>query len=176
MAEQVVKEMVEHTQKVDPAHAQEVGKQASAAEKKANLDLITRTLNEIEAKTLSGAPTLTPKEVLLDLSDLKAKYPDKVVRWVNVRAPGVADRRRLDGYIRLPESDGGRELAGEVAVFITSQRLHDVRVEKIKKMNKDRLHAHKAEVENIAEGIVRELRDRYGLRVPIERLLVNEEG
>jgi hypothetical protein len=148
----------------------------SSQEKKATLDALSAALQHIEAQTLSGAAVLTPKEILLDLSDLQAKHPDKHFRWVNIRAPGVADRRRLDGYLRLPESDGGKELGGELAVFVTTKRLHEHRVAQHQKTTEERLQAHRAEVERIADGVARELRDKYGIKVDPSRLFVNEEG
>lgn len=148
---------------------------ATGPEKKAHLDALSAALAHMEAQQLSGAPNLTPKEILLDLSDLQAKHPDRHFRWVNVKVPGVADRRRLDGYIRLPESDGGRELGGEIAVFVTTKRIHEKRVARNDKATKDRLRAHRAEVEVAAEAVVRELRDKYGLKVSLDRILVDEE-
>lgn len=149
-------------------------KPKTGAEAKQVLDALSEALRKIEAQTLSGVAVLTPREVLLDLSDLQAKHPDRHFRWVNIQTPGTADRRRLDGYIRLPESEGGKELGREVAVFVTTKRVFEQREARIKKMNKDRLNAHKAEMENIAEGVVRELRDKYGLKLDLNRILVND--
>lgn len=178
MAEQVMTELTEHQKRnaADAAakKADDAGT-AKRAEAKAELDFLSKELAAIEARTLSGAPSLTPKEIILDLSDLQAKHPDKVVRWVNIKAPGVADRRRLDGYIRLPESEGGREIGGEVAVFVTSKRLHEHRVAELNKATEARLRAHRTEVENTAEAIAKELRDKYGISINAERILVNEE-
>lgn len=145
------------------------------SEKKANLDNMSAMLAHIEAQQLSGAATLTPKQMMLDLSDLRIKHPDKHFRWVNVKAPGKADSRRLDGYIRVPESEGGQELGGELAVFVTTKANYERRVARIEENNKLRLRAHKAEVERQAEAVVRELRDKYGLKVDLNRILVSEE-
>lgn len=139
------------------------------------VDKLKQALDKIEAQTLSGAASLTPKELMLDLSDLKKAHPDKHFRWVNIKAPGVADRRRLDGYIRLPESEGGRVIGDEVAVFVTSQRIHEHRLAELKKANQARLSAHQADVERAVEGIVREARDKYGIKLDPKRILVNEE-
>ena len=170
---------IQQLQGTAPGEAKEKAQDAAAKltpeAKKANLDLLAETLKHIEAQTLSGAAVLTPKEILLDLSDLQAKHPDRAFRWVNIKAPGTADRRRLQGYIRLPESEGGRELGGEIAVFVTTQRIHEHMVEGIKKQNKQRLLAHRAEVENVVEAVARELRDKYGLKVDASRILVDEE-
>lgn len=139
------------------------------------VDKLKQALDKIEAQTLSGAASLTPKELMLDLSDLQKAHPDKHFRWVNIKAPGVADRRRLDGYLRLPESEGGRVIGDEVAVFVTSQRIHEHRLAQLKETNKARLSAHQADVERVAEYVVRELRDKYGIKVDLDRILVNEE-
>lgn len=164
MAETPMKEMLEH-EKAAPK---------TASDAKHELDALTKALNHMEAQQLSGAANLTPKELMLDLSDLKEKHPDKHFRWVNIKAPGVADRRRLNGYIRLPESEGGRELGGEVAVFVTTAKIHESHVAKLKQAHEDRLRAHRTDVENAAESIVRELRDKYGVKVDLNRILVNE--
>lgn len=168
MPEKVMSEMVAHTEKEQP-------KPPSAADAKKQLDELSKALEHIEAQTLSGAPSLTPKELLLDLSDLKAKHPDKHFRWVNIKAPGVADRRRLDGYLRLPVSEGGRELGGELAVFVTSAKIYEHRVQQFKDMQERRLSAHRADVEKVADAIAKELRDKYGIKVDASRILVNEE-
>lgn len=147
----------------------------STSEKKEALDAMTEALRKIEAQTLSGAAVLTPKEVLLDLSDLQAKHPDRHYRWVNIRAPGQADRRRNDGYLRLPESEGGKELGGEIAIFVTTKRVFESRVARIKEQNRLRLEAHRAEVEEVVESVVRELRDKYGMQLDSSRILVDEE-
>lgn len=178
MPDNVMKEIQEHQGSAAGAAkeaAQDAAAKSTQDAKKQNLDLLSETLRHIEAQTLSGAPTLTPKEVLLDLSDLKAKHPDRHFRWVNIKAPGNADRRRLDGFIRLPESEGGRELGGEVAIFVTTKRIHEHREAEIKKANKQRLNAHRAEVENAVEAVARELRDKYGLKIDADRILVDEE-
>lgn len=176
MADQVMTE-IQELQGTEPgaAHAKEVKDQMKDADKKANLDLLGDALRHIEAQTLSGAAVLTPKDILLDLSDLQVNHPDRHFRWVNIKAPGNADRRRLNGWLRLPESEGGREIGGEVAVFVTTMRMHEHNVAKLKKENKQRLNAHRAEVENAVEAVARELRDKYGLKIDAERILVDEE-
>lgn len=178
MPDNVMKEIQEHQGTPTGAAkeaAQDAAAQATQEAKKRNLELLNETLKHIEAQTLSGVAVLTPKDVLLDISDLKAKHPDKHFRWVNIKAPGIADRRRLDGFIRLPESEGGRELGGEVAIFVTTERIYEHRVERIKAENKKRLQAHRAEVENAVEAVARELRDKYGMQINADRILVDEE-
>src|SRR5215203_2047415 len=122
-------EMKAHEQAGAPAAAPQ-----SATEKKQALDAMSAQLAHIEAQVLSGAPDLTPKDVLLDLSDLVAKNPHLHYRWVNIRAPGKADTRRTNGYLRLPADEGGREVGGELAIFVTTKRLHEHRVAQIKKL------------------------------------------
>lgn len=170
MPESVIKEIAAEQVAIKKEEAT-TQKRAEASETLKNLQ---KALEHLENQTLSGAPNLTPKDVLLDLSDLQAKHPEMSFRWVNIRAPGKADRRRLDGYIRLPESEGGKELGGEVAVFVTSKKIFEHRVQKIKDLNKARLQAHRAEVENAVEAIAKELRDKYGMKIDASRILVDE--
>lgn len=146
----------------------------SVSEAKSNLDSLTKALNHLEAQQLSGAPTLTPKDVMLDLSDLKKQHPDKHFRWVNIKSPGAADMRRVNGYIRVPESEGGRQLGDELAIFACSQGNKDRQLANHKRLNEARLLAHKADVEKIADDIARELRDKHGIKVNAERLLITE--
>lgn len=181
MPDNVMTEIQEHQKNPQTKEAEAAGlaaedlkskKQAEASESMRNLQ---KALDHLEAQHLSGTPDLTPKEVLLDLSDLQQKHPEMHFRFVNIKAPGKADRRRLDGYIRLPESEGGREVGGEVAVFVTSKKIFDMRVQRVKDLNKARLQAHRAEVEGAVEAIARELRDKYGLKIDAARILVDEE-
>jgi len=180
MPDQVMTEIAS-VKPVDSAAAEKLGldREAEAsrksAEAKQNLENLQKTLDHIEAQILGGAPNLTPKDVLLDLSDLVEKHPSMHFRWANIKAPGKADRRRLDGYIRLPVSEGGKELGGEIAVFVTSKRIFEAREQRVKDMNKARLKAHRAEVENAVEAIAKELRDKYGLVIDPKRILVDEE-
>jgi hypothetical protein len=51
---------------------------------------------------------------------------------------------------------------------------HEKRVAQFAKLGEDRLNAHKAEVRRDAEAIVRELRDKHGLDISLERFLVDE--
>lgn len=147
---------------------------ASPSEAKRQLEGISAALAHIEAQQLSGAASLTPKDVMLDLSDLKAKHPDKHFRWVNIKSPGAADLRRVNGYIRVPESEGGRQLGDELAIFVCTQANHDRVTAQHKRLNEARLSAHKADVEQLAEGIAKELRDKHGIKVDAERLLITE--
>lgn len=148
----------------------------NAMDKKVALDKMTEALQHIEAKLLSGAPDLTPKEVLLDLSELQAKNPHLHYRWVNIRAPGKADARRGNGWLRLPETEGGREIGGELAIFVTTTRLHEHRVEQIKKLAKERLKAHVEEMQSAAEAIAKQIRSEFGIEVDTKRLFINEGG
>lgn len=147
----------------------------SDTEKKQALDQMSQQLAHIEAQVLSGAPDLTPKDVLLDLSDLAAKNPHLHYRWVNIRAPGKADSRRTNGYLRLPADEGGREIGGELAIFVTTKRLHEHRVAQIKKLAKERLSMHRQEMQAAAEAISAEMRSKYGVHVPVDRLFIDEE-
>lgn len=130
-------------------------------------------LNRVEAKTIPGAPVRTPKETMLDARDLEVKEPDKHFRWVNITDPNKVQTRLLEGYERVPESEGGRSLS-DVALFKQPREKFDERKAREAKLTREREHAHVHEVEQAVEGVARFLRDRYGIRVDPNRMIVKE--
>jgi hypothetical protein len=128
-----------------------------------------------EAKTgNSGAIPRTPKQLMLDARDVEAKNPDKYVRWVNVRDPQKAQGRIMDGYEVMTEEAGGRSLGGSLKLMAIPRERHLERIAANKAAHKLRLQAHKTEMQQLAEGIARELRDKHGINVDAERILVSE--
>lgn len=122
----------------------------------------------------SGAVPNTPKGHLLDLTEVQRKHPGKRVRFVNVANKEKAQKRtEVDGYERVPESEGGKQV-GNLVTMAIPRPVYEERVAKIAKMNKERMVAHNKEVERMAEGVARELRDRHGIQVDAERLVIKE--
>lgn len=136
-------------------------------EMKADLDRLERTTGS------SGAIPLTPKAQLLDATDVQSQHADKRLRWVNTQNAEKAQLRQAQGYERVPVAEGGRQV-GNLALFALSKDEYNRRVADVERRNKERLSAHKTDVEKIAEGVARELRDRHGISVKAENILISE--
>lgn len=133
---------------------------------------LREALDREERKTgTSGAVPLTPKQALLDASDLAKAQPDKHFRWLNTGNAEVIRLRRQEGYERVPESEGGRQVGG-LALFVQSAEKHSQRKEAEAKLHNERLSQHNREVEQAAETLARHLRDKHGLRIKTEDFLV----
>lgn len=134
------------------------------------------TLERVEKTTgPSGAVPRTPKAKMLDNTEWEKKNPDKKGRWVNIMDPQKAAARQMDGYTRVAESDGGRQLGTELAWFSTSRENYDARVEENKQRNRERLESHKTDVRQEIESVAKYMRDRHGVKIDVNRLMVNEE-
>ena len=147
---------------------------ASITEKKAEQKEITQKMEQIERTTgSSGAIPFEPKRTLLDATSLEKDNSDKRFRWVNVNNNERAQARQAQGYTRVPVAEGGRQV-GNLALFSLPREAYRQRVAAIEQLGKDRLNAHKAEVEQMADAVARELRDRHGIHVDAERIIIRE--
>lgn len=136
---------------------------------------IADKLNRVEATTIPGAPSRTPKGQMLDATDTQAKVgPTKHVRWLNLKDPGKIASRQMDGYVRVPESEGGKQLGDEMATFAIPIEKYDARVSAQKDENKRRLVSHKTDMERLAENTARVLKDQHGISVDPRRLFSDE--
>lgn len=143
----------------------------TAQDRKAELDQMISKADRLERTTgRSGAVPLSTKADLLDAREIQERHPDKHLRFVNVSDDQKVQSRKAMGYTRLPSADGGKEI-GRLALFSMDREVHDERVASVKQLNKDRLEAHKSEVEQVAESISRELRDRHGIDIDPKRLM-----
>lgn len=133
-----------------------------------------KKLRETEGKIVPGANVLTPRESMLDASDVQEKHPDKHLRWVNIRDRQKAESRRLEGYVRLPSDEGGRHLGDELALMGVPREVHERKVAAIKKANEERLNSHRDEMQAMAESVAKSLRDNYGIKVDASRILVDD--
>lgn len=144
------------------------------AQKKAELKEMSDKLARLEKTSGgSGAVPFTPKQALLDPGDVVTQNPDKRFRWVNVNNAEKAQQRTAQGYERVGHAEGGRQV-GNLALFAIPRQVYEQRVAAIKEMNERRLSAHKTEVEQMAVSVARELRDRHGIKVDAERILIQE--
>lgn len=135
---------------------------------------IQRKLESQAKKTgIGGAMPRATKQKLLDASDVQARHPDKRIRWVNTINAEKMAGRQADGYVLLTEAEGQRR-RGNLALAMIDRAVYDERVAEVERMNRERLKAHEAEVSQVIEAVAREMRDRYGLKVDLERLIVRD--
>ena len=136
---------------------------------------IQKKLAAQEATTVLGAPSRTPKERMLDASSTQEKLgPEAHVRWLNLRNPDKVAMRQAEGYVRVPESEGGKAIGDEMATFAISRKSYDARVAAQEAENKRRLVAHKSDMEKLAENTARVLKDQHGIDVDPRRLFRDE--
>jgi hypothetical protein len=146
----------------------------TTAEKIADMKAFEQNLAQQERTTgSSGLIPLAPKQQLLDARQIEKDNPDKRFRWVNVHNSERAQLRQAQGYERVPVAEGGRQV-GNLALFAVPRQKYDERVAQLEKTNKERLTAHQTEVERIADGVAKELRDRHGIKVDAERIMIRE--
>lgn len=133
-----------------------------------------QALRRQEEKEVPGLRIRTPRQRILDASEVQARHPDSHVRWVNIKDPEKAEARKEDGYRRLTSEEGGRQIGDQAALFAIPKEQAEQKKRDIKEENELRLNAHKAEMRRAAEQGARELRDGHGLSVSAERLLIDE--
>lgn len=136
---------------------------------------IAEKLKRQEEITVPGAFTRTPKAQMLDASSTQeAVGPDKHVRWLNLKDGNKVAVRQMEGYVRVPESEGGKALGDEMATFAIDRKRHDARVSAQQEENTRRLASHKTDMEKVAESTARILRDKYNISVDARRLFTDE--
>lgn len=133
-----------------------------------------KALREKEAREVPGLKLRTPRQRILDAREVQARHPDKHVRWVNIKDPEKAEARKEDGYQRLTSEEGGRQIGDQAALFAIPKERADAKRAEIKAENTSRLDAHKAAMHRAAEEGAKALRDKTGLNVSAERLLIDD--
>lgn len=145
---------------------------------KTALKTLTDKLNRQEGQKRSGARSRMPKARMLDASALEKKDPEHYYRYENTDDPGKMQVMMDQGFEAVPEKEcedaGVRHQVGETRLIRQPMEDHEADVRASKELNKRRLEAHKTEVYAAAESVQKELRDKYGLDVPLNRLLVDE--
>lgn len=141
----------------------------SRAEAIAKIKEMREALKRQEATTgPSGAMPNSPTGMILDASGVQAGHPDKRFRWVSVNK---AARRQVEGYQRVPEVEGGKQV-GNLILMALPRDVYEARVAALKKVNAERLTAHVKEVEEVAEGVAKYLRDKHGVSVKPEEFFI----
>lgn len=162
----------------ETAKTPEPEKHQTKAELKEALKRIQEKLQSADNQRFGGAPERLPKAKMLDARAIEEKDPDHHYRYVNTDDPGKVQARLDEGYKTVEEAAasaaGVRRDVGEGRLMKIPRGKYEERVERQKKLAEDRLKAHHSEVRQVVESVARELRDRHGIKVPIERLLVDE--
>ena len=140
----------------------------------AELKAMQEKLDRIEATTgNSGAIPRTPKQMLLDIREIQEKDPDYHYRFVQIGSPEKAQGRIIEGYRMVPEDEGGRVI-GNLALMKIPRAKRDERVARQDAISARRLDEHNDEMLRAAESVAKELRDKHGIRMSPEELLVKE--
>lgn len=133
-----------------------------------------QALRRREDKEVPGLKIRTPRQRVLDAREVQAKHPDKHVRWVNTKDAEKAEARKEDGYQRLTSEEGGRHIGDQAALFAIPKEQAAQKRKDIQDENAARLDAHRASMQRAAEEGARQLRNKAGLNVSAERLLIND--
>lgn len=133
-----------------------------------------KALRRQEDKEVPGLKPRTPRQRILDASEVQARHPDKHIRWVNIKDPEKAEARKEDGYTRLTSEEGGRQIGDQAALFSIPKEQAVQKKREIREENESRLNAHKADMRRAAEAGAKDLRDNHGLSVSADRLLIDE--
>lgn len=133
-----------------------------------------KALKEKEGREVPGLQMRTPRQRVLDAREVQAKHPDKRVRWVNIKDPEKAEARKEEGYKRLTSEEGGRQIGDQSALFAIPEAEARAKDHEIKQENLARMNAHKAAMQRAAEEGARALRNKAGLNVSAERLLISD--
>jgi hypothetical protein len=121
----------------------------------------------------SGASPNAKRADMLDESELQAANPDKRYRWGSLRNEQKMQRRLNEGYERVPVTEGGRQV-GNLVLLAVPREVHDRKVAADKALREARLHAHKGEVEKMAEAVAKELRDKHGFKINSKEFLISD--
>jgi hypothetical protein len=130
-----------------------------------------RALEKLEAQNAYGARELTPKGRLMDTAELERKNPHLHYRWLNLRHETKMLQRVTEGYVRVPQEEGGRALGSEFALFALPKHKAEERTRQQEALTASRLKSVSAEMEAHAEEIARYARDVRGLKIKAEDIL-----
>lgn len=153
--------------------------QESRADLKARIGELREKMKRLEATEVPGAPSRMQPGDVLNVDALKEVHPESHFRFVNPTDPQKIANRRRRGYVPVTDEEAAavdlKAKVGNDAILMKQPaEMHEQEVKRLAQLNKERLDAHKAEVTRAAEAVARELHDKHGIDVPVERLMVNE--
>lgn len=150
-------------------------KPQTKAELQEALKRIKEKLATADNQRFGGAPERTPRARMLDARAIEEKDQEHHYRYVNTDDPGKVQTRMDEGYQSVPDDDaraaGVRRDVGEGRLMKIPRGKYEERIERQKKLSKERLEAHKSEVRQAVEAVERELRDKHGIKA---KLLIDE--
>lgn len=151
----------------------------TTTETRMKLKALADKLRAAEAKEVLGAASNMSKTQMLDVSVIEKMHPESHYRYVNMTDPQKVILRKNRGY--EPVTDAEANEAGvaarhgnELVLMKCTRGLYDDKVEQQRELNKARLVSHKTEVRGVIEGVAKQLKDQYGIDVPLDRLMVSE--
>jgi hypothetical protein len=134
-------------------------------------------LNNLERTMVPGATVLLPKAELLNPREAKAHAANKGkhLRWINKTLPEKVQTRIMEGYEKVPESEGGRDLGNEYVLMRLPEEKAEAKRKAIQDKGRAWLSAHKREMEQTAEQVARILVQNYGFSPNEAKILVDEK-
>lgn len=134
-----------------------------------------RALERLEGKFEGGAASLSPKEQLLNSEEAKKQNPDSNVRWLSLRNKEKLDVRMEEGYEKIPESEGGRQLGDSMALFRIPRQLSDARIKRQEAATRARAGSVREVYSELGARMAHKLKKEHGLSdKQIQRLIINE--
>ncbi len=151
----------------------------SAHDAKKALEAQQEALARVEAKEVPGALSRTPKQAMINAKGLEDENPDKHYRYLSTaNKDRMPLRTHAEGYRPVSEEEaekaGVNARLGNLILAEQPRKVHDQRVAAQNAENERRLKAHETSMEQVAESVARTLRDKHGMSIDAERLLVKE--
>lgn len=134
---------------------------------------LLEALKIAEAKLHAGAPDRSPREQLLAYGAVVQELmPEYRVRWTSVFDPSMAEKRRQQGYERIPIEEGGKALGSELVLSRIPRKQYEAQVAKDQDLHRRRMEdGGKQILINELDKACRELRDKHNIRIKIEDIL-----
>lgn len=96
--------------------------QPTAKEQLDHLSRVERTTGR------SGAVPRTPKQMMLDVTDVTAKHPERHFRWVNTGNTDKAMNSTLNGYEQFKDEKGDVIARGNMQLWSCPKEMYEERV------------------------------------------------
>lgn len=132
-------------------------------------------LDGLEAKGVHGARVLLPKERMFDMTEWNAANPHLKGRFVPVDNKEKMEQRKAEGYVAVPDSEGGRRLGDSYVFMAIPRAAAETRVRRQEKQSRDQLAAFKDSFRETGERARHELKTRFGLSESQARRIIIDE-
>jgi hypothetical protein len=152
--------------------AEEAARPVTNDERRAMTEAQRKYFEALEARRNGGGNVLVKKQTLLDTSELSAKNPDIHYRWANTSNREKMEQRVNEGYVTVPEEEGGRRL-GEMVLMAIPREVADARKAEYQRMTRERLGQFRKDMREAAAEMAYEAKKR-GLRIPDGGFLITE--